>query len=301
MPLSPFVCATERNSLNENEDADQRFSVSRQQNTPKTYLPAASPRAPLRPVSVAVWKKGINTFTFRCNQTKCRTTEFVSSILNSLLSLSSLNSSTPSPFKLVDFPSALSLSLSPLLLSTSPLSAHISPLLCLLSLLLMFPDDKAGRLDYVQTSGAGSTQAAWGSYRQLQLESEWQVARSCSHGSLLPLTLSAAPQLSARAAVCCSLSSFCRVISFKFCLFSRSLPVASGLAGWPALQIWKRSTLQASQQMAVRTYARWCPLQHESCSAKRATVTVQQIQVVTTVVGGRSKQLFGEVLHVCLW
>lgn len=113
VPLSPFVCATERNSLNENEDADQRFSVSRQQNTPKTYLPAASPRAPLRPVSVAVWKKGINTFTFRCNQTKCRTTEFVSSILNSLLSLSSLNSSTPSPFKLVDFPSALSLSLSP--------------------------------------------------------------------------------------------------------------------------------------------------------------------------------------------
>lgn len=57
VPLSPFVCATERNSLNENEDADQRFSVSRQQDTPKTYLPAASPRALLRPLSVAVWKR----------------------------------------------------------------------------------------------------------------------------------------------------------------------------------------------------------------------------------------------------
>lgn len=42
------------------------------------------------------------------------------------------------------------------------------------------------------------------------------------------------------------------------------------------------------------------PFSRKRYSAKRATVTVQQIQVVTTVVGGRSKQLFREVLHVCL-
>lgn len=126
------------------------------------------------------------------------------------------------------------------------------------------------------------------------------------------LALSATPHLNTRAAICCFLAFYHWVVSLKFSHFfflsvflsfpiPFSLPAALGLAGWPALQIWKGSTLQASQQMAVRTYARWCPLQHESCSAKRATVTVQQIQVVTTVVGGRSKQLFREVLHVCLW
>lgn len=52
--------------------------------------------------------------------------------------------------------------------------------------------------------------------------------------------------------------------------------------------------------MAVRAYVRRSPLQHESCSAERVVVSVQQIQVVTRAIGGRSKRLFREALRVCL-
>lgn len=107
-------------------------------------------------LALRVWPfgMGINTFTFRCGQTTRRTTEFVSSILNSLPL--EPHSSTPSPSRLVD---SASLSLYPLfpvfVLSPSSLYpctqlSHF-PSIHLLSVLLMLPDDKATRLDYLQT------------------------------------------------------------------------------------------------------------------------------------------------------
>lgn len=45
----------------------------------------------------------------------------------------------------------------------------------------------------------------------------------------------------------------------------------------------------------------YVPFSTKHSSAKRAVLTVQQIQVLTTVVGRRSKRLFRDVLHVCLW
>lgn len=59
----------------------------------------------------------------------------------------------------------------------------------------------------------------------------------------------------------------CALISFKFrflflfpSVFSLSLAAASGLAGWPVPHMWRESTLQAAQQMAVRAYVRPSPL-----------------------------------------
>lgn len=185
--------------------------------------------------------------------------------------------------------------------SLSPLSCLIS--LCYISFLCVSRRQRhqaALRAD----PGAGSTPLVWSSYLKLQFESKWQVAWSCSHGSLLfslPLPLLDWTQEQPYAALSPSRGLFHLNSVFFLSVFPLCFQSPCCLAGWPALQIWEESTLQASQQMAVRTYVRWSPLQHESRSAKRAVVTVQQIQVVTAVVGGRSKRLFREVLHVCLW
>ncbi len=263
--------------------------------------------------SVDPWERllgmGINTFTFQ----RERSHNWVCFEHTELFALPlKPDSSTPSPSKLADFSSSFSLCLFSMLFSLSLSFFYLLSTFILLYY-IAFLSCSCFHMPPHWICRTGCREHS-GCIRLLPAIATWiRVTGSLELLSWIfsPLIFSATPLLNTRGTICYSLALYKRVISLLFSLFlclssllslhsfSPSAPL--GLAGWPALQIWKGSTLQASQQMAVRTYVRWCPLQHESCSAKRAKVTVQQIQVVTTVVGSRSKQLFREILHVCLW
>ena len=179
-----------------------------------------------------------------------------------------------------------------------------------LSVLLILPDDKASRLDYTQTRVqvafrlCEATIAAWiGVTGRLELLS-WIFAllspfhSSTEHKSsrmLLSLLLLESDLIK----ILSIFPSFSLLTSFFFII---QPPCCSGQGRLACAADMKKD-------QCCKLLNRWLqglmlddvPFSMKHCSAKRAPVTVQQIQGVTTVAGGGSKQLFREVLHVCLW